>query len=148
MRKNLPAELFEDVSGELCDVGSGVVCSTHEPSFSTFPIDCRYRTIVESSHPISSASARVVCRISTWIRAFRRPSSIMEGRPQLGVSLMSKLPSLKSANHSRAVPSARVFSLDGTKVSGGFCSFGASTALVAKKVSETFVFVSWALHSF
>jgi hypothetical protein len=42
----------------------------------------------------------------------------------------------------------RVFSVDGTNVSGSLCSFGASIELVEKKVSEMFVFLSQALHSF
>jgi hypothetical protein len=36
--------------------------------------------------------------------------------------------------------SNRVFSVYGTNVSGGLCSFGASTELVKKKVSEKFIF--------
>jgi hypothetical protein len=36
--------------------------------------------------------------------------------------------------------SNRVFSVDGTNVSGGLCSFGASIELVKKKVSEMFIF--------
>jgi hypothetical protein len=38
--------------------------------------------------------------------------------------------------------SNRVFSVDGTNVSGGLCSFGASIELVKKKVSEMFVFLN------
>jgi hypothetical protein len=37
----------------------------------------------------------------------------------------------------------RVFSVDGTNVSGGLCSFGASIEVV-KKISDMFIF----LHSF
>jgi hypothetical protein len=42
--------------------------------------------------------------------------------------------------------SNRVFSVDGTNVSGGLCSFGASTELV-KKVSEMLIFLSLTFHS-
>jgi hypothetical protein len=42
----------------------------------------------------------------------------------------------------------RVFSVDGTNVSGGLCSFGASIGLVKKKVSEMFIFLNLTLHSF
>jgi hypothetical protein len=44
--------------------------------------------------------------------------------------------------------SNRVFSVDGTSVSGGLCSFVASTELVKKKVSERFIFLNLTLHSF
>jgi hypothetical protein len=40
-----------------------------------------------------------------------------------------------------------VFSIYGTNVLGGLCSFGASTELI-KKVSEMFVFLNLTLHSF
>jgi hypothetical protein len=43
--------------------------------------------------------------------------------------------------------SSRVFSVDGTNVSGGLCSFGASE-LVKKKVSKMFIFLNLTLHSF
>jgi hypothetical protein len=42
----------------------------------------------------------------------------------------------------------RVFSVDGTNVSGGFCSFGASTELIKKNASEMFIFLNLTLHSF
>jgi hypothetical protein len=41
----------------------------------------------------------------------------------------------------------RVFSVDNTNVSGGLCSFGASTE-VKKKVSEMCIFLNLTLHSF
>jgi hypothetical protein len=44
--------------------------------------------------------------------------------------------------------SNRVFSVDGTNVSGGLCSFGASIELVKKEVSEMFIFLNLTLHSF
>jgi hypothetical protein len=44
--------------------------------------------------------------------------------------------------------SNRLFFLDVTNVSGGLCSFGASTELVKKKVSEMFVFLNLTRHSF
>jgi hypothetical protein len=44
--------------------------------------------------------------------------------------------------------SNRVFSVDGTNVSGGLYSFGASTELVKKKVSEMIIFLNLTLHSF
>jgi hypothetical protein len=44
--------------------------------------------------------------------------------------------------------SNRVFSVDGTNVSGGLCSFGTSTELVKKKVSEMFIFLNLTLQSF
>jgi hypothetical protein len=44
--------------------------------------------------------------------------------------------------------SNRVFSVDGTNVSGGLCSFGASIELVKKKVSEMFIFLNLTLLSF
>jgi hypothetical protein len=44
--------------------------------------------------------------------------------------------------------SNRVFYVDGTNVSGGLCSFGASIELVKKKVSEMFIFLNLTLHSF
>jgi hypothetical protein len=65
------------------------------------------------------------------------------GRPERGVSPMSKLPCLKRSNHFRAVLSAIVFSVDGTNVSGGLCSFGASIELVKKKVWEKFNFLNF-----
>jgi hypothetical protein len=43
--------------------------------------------------------------------------------------------------------SNRVFSVDGTNISGGLCSFGASIELV-KKVSEMFILLNLTLHSF
>jgi hypothetical protein len=61
---------------------------------------------------------------------------------------MSKLSCLKRANHFWAVLSAIVFSVDGTNVSGGLCSFGAPIELVKKKVSEMFIFLNLTLHSF
>jgi hypothetical protein len=39
-------------------------------------------------------------------------------------------------------------SVDGTNVSGGLCSFGASNELVKKKVSEMFIFLNLTFHSF
>jgi hypothetical protein len=44
--------------------------------------------------------------------------------------------------------SSRVFFIDGTNVSGGLCSFGASIELITKKVSEMFIFLNLTLHSF
>jgi hypothetical protein len=44
--------------------------------------------------------------------------------------------------------SNRVLSVDGTNVLGGLCSFGASTELIKKKVSEMFIFLNLTLHSF
>jgi hypothetical protein len=44
--------------------------------------------------------------------------------------------------------SNKVFFVDGTNVSGGLCSFGFSTELVKKKVSEMFIFLNLTLHSF
>jgi hypothetical protein len=38
--------------------------------------------------------------------------------------------------------SNRVFFLDGTNVSGGVCSYGASIELVKRKVSEMFIFLN------
>jgi hypothetical protein len=61
---------------------------------------------------------------------------------------MSKLLCLKRANHFWAVISAVELSVDGTNVSGGLCSSGASIDLVKKKVSEMFIFLNSALHSF
>jgi hypothetical protein len=61
---------------------------------------------------------------------------------------MSKLPCLKHANHFGAVLPAIVFSVDGTNVSGGLCSFGSSIELVKKKVSEMFIFLNLTLHRF
>jgi hypothetical protein len=43
--------------------------------------------------------------------------------------------------------SIRVFSIDGTNVSGSLCSSGASTKLV-KKASEMLIFLNLTLHSF
>jgi hypothetical protein len=103
---------------------------------------------LQMSEPISLANSRVVRLGSVWIKAFRRSSSKLDGRPKRGVSLMSKLPCLKHANQFWAVLSARVFSVDGTNVLGGLCSFGASTELVKKKVSEKFIFLNLTLHSF
>jgi hypothetical protein len=44
--------------------------------------------------------------------------------------------------------SNRNFSVDGTNVLGGLCSFGASIELLKKKVSEMFIFLNLTLHSF
>jgi hypothetical protein len=44
--------------------------------------------------------------------------------------------------------SNRVFSVDGTNVSSGLYSFGASTELVKKKASEMFIFLNLTLRSF
>jgi hypothetical protein len=44
--------------------------------------------------------------------------------------------------------SHRIFSTDGTNVSGSLCSFGASIELVKKKVSEMFIFLTLTLYSF
>jgi hypothetical protein len=55
---------------------------------------------------------------------------------------------LKCTNHFWAVLSAIVFYVDGTNVSGGLCSFGASTELVKKKVLKMFIFLNLTLHSF
>jgi hypothetical protein len=44
--------------------------------------------------------------------------------------------------------SNRVFSVDGTNVLGGLCSFGASIELVKKKVLEMFIFLNLTLYSF
>jgi hypothetical protein len=41
-----------------------------------------------------------------------------------------------------------IFSVGGTNVSGGLCSFGASIELVKKKVSEMFIYLNLTLHSF
>jgi hypothetical protein len=42
----------------------------------------------------------------------------------------------------------RVFSIDGTDVSGRLCSFGAPVELVKNMVSEMFIFLNLTLHSF
>jgi hypothetical protein len=44
--------------------------------------------------------------------------------------------------------SNKVFSVGGTNVSGGLCSFEASIELVKKKMSEMFIFLNLTLHSF
>jgi hypothetical protein len=44
--------------------------------------------------------------------------------------------------------SNRVFSIDGTNISGGLCSFGASTELGKKKVSEMIIILNLTLQSF
>jgi hypothetical protein len=44
--------------------------------------------------------------------------------------------------------SNRVFSVEGTDVLNSLCSFGASTELVNKKVSEMFIVLNFTLHSF
>jgi hypothetical protein len=44
--------------------------------------------------------------------------------------------------------SNRVFSIDGTNVSGGLCSFGASIERIKKKVSEMLSFLNLTFHSF
>jgi hypothetical protein len=44
--------------------------------------------------------------------------------------------------------SNRVFSIDCTNVSGGLCSFGTSTELVKKKVSEMLIFLNLTVRSF
>jgi hypothetical protein len=41
-----------------------------------------------------------------------------------------------------------VFSVDGTNVLGGLCSFGATIELVKKKVFEMLIFLNLTLHSF
>jgi hypothetical protein len=61
---------------------------------------------------------------------------------------MSKFPCLKHANHFWAVLSAIVFFVDGTNVSGGLRSFGASIELVKESVSEMFIFLNLTLHGF
>jgi hypothetical protein len=77
------------------------------------------------------------------------PPDAQHGLPKHGVSLMSKLPCLKHANHFFGCSfSNRFFSVDGTNVSGGLCSFGALTELVRKKVSEMFIFLNLTLRSF
>jgi hypothetical protein len=76
------------------------------------------------------------------------PPDEQRGRPEGEVPLMTKLPCLKHANNFWDVPSAVVFSVDGTAVSGGLCSFGASIRLVKKKVSELFIFLNMPLRSF
>jgi hypothetical protein len=43
---------------------------------------------------------------------------------------------------------SRVSSVDGTNDSGSLCSFGASTELLKKKVSEMFFFHNFTLDSF
>jgi hypothetical protein len=76
------------------------------------------------------------------------PSDAQHGCPEHRVSFMSKLPCLKHTYHFWAVLSAIVFSIDGTNVLGGLCSFGASIEHVKKKVSEIFIFLNLTLHSF
>jgi hypothetical protein len=76
------------------------------------------------------------------------PPDEQHGRPERGVSSMSKLPCLKRTNHFWAVISAKVFSVDGTNVSGGLCSFGALNELMKEKVSEMFISLNLTLHSF
>jgi hypothetical protein len=71
------------------------------------------------------------------------PPDAQHGRPERGVSLMSKLPCKPYLGRPF---SNRVFSVDGTNVSGGLCSFGASIELVKKKVSE--MFLNLILHNF
>jgi hypothetical protein len=44
--------------------------------------------------------------------------------------------------------SNRVFSVDGTNLSGGLCSFGALIELVKKKVSEMLIFLNLTVQSF
>jgi hypothetical protein len=44
--------------------------------------------------------------------------------------------------------SNRVFSVGGTNVTGGLCSFGVSVELVKKKASEMSIFLNLTPHSF
>jgi hypothetical protein len=44
--------------------------------------------------------------------------------------------------------SNKVFSVEGTYVLGGLCSFGASIELVKEKVSEMLLFLNLTLHGF
>jgi hypothetical protein len=56
---------------------------------------------------------------------------------------MSKLSLLEVRRPFLGCPfSNKVFSVDGRNVSGGLCSFGASTELVKKKVSEMLIFLN------
>jgi hypothetical protein len=41
-----------------------------------------------------------------------------------------------------------VFSVNGTNISGGLCTFGASIELVKEKVSEMITFLNLTFHSF
>ena len=63
------------------------------------PIECKCRTMVEWSQFIKFFSFRVHWHGSLWINVFKRSFSNPEGLPERGVSLMSKLSSLKRENH-------------------------------------------------
>jgi hypothetical protein len=76
------------------------------------------------------------------------PPDALHGRPERGVSPMSKLLCLKSANHFWADLLSVVSSVDGTNVSGGLCSFGASIELIKKKVSDVIIFLNLTVYSF
>jgi hypothetical protein len=64
------------------------------------------------------------------------------GRPELGVSRV------KIALLEVQTIFGLFFQQDGTNVSGGLCSFGASIELVKKKKSEMFISLNLTLHRF
>jgi hypothetical protein len=148
--ENLPAEFLNGRFRHACSVWSGVVMLKNHSVSSTrailvyfFLTSAKLLTIAFSSDGqvplkqfIMDNPPPYPTRFTTWPPRARSvihvKIALLEARkPFLGCSF-----------------SKRVFSVDGTNVSGDLCSFGASTELVKKKVSEMFIFLNFTLHSF
>jgi hypothetical protein len=148
MWKNLPVEFMNGRFRYVCNVWSGVVMLKNRSMSSTRAILLNYFLQTAKLLTIAfSSDGQVPLKQFIMNNSLNILPDAQHGRPEHGVSLMSKLPCLKRAHHFGAVLSAIVFSVDGTNVLGGLCSVGTSIELVKKKVSKMFIFHNLTLHS-
>jgi hypothetical protein len=146
MWKNLPVEFLSGRFRHVCSVWSGVVTLKNYSMSSSreFLLDCFLQTAKLLTIAFSSDG-----QVSLKRFIMDTPLHI----PQDAASSV-ECHACQNCLSSRAQTflcysfSNRVFSTDGTNVSGGLCSFGASIVLVKKKVSEMFIFLNLTLHSF
>jgi hypothetical protein len=151
MWNNPPVEFLNGRFRHVCSVcvwSGAVMLKNHSVSSArAYLLDC-FLQMANLLTIAFSSDGQVPLKQFIMNNPLHMPQDAQHGRPERGVTLMSKLPGLKRAKHFWAVISAIVFSVDGTNVSGGLCSFGASVELVKKKVSEMFIFLNLTLHSF
>ena len=81
-------------------------CGTHVPSLLTFPISCKWRSMVDWLQPSIIDNSRVVNRGLSSIRTFNRSISDSIGRSDLGRSSNDMSPTRNRLDQSRQVRSA------------------------------------------
>jgi hypothetical protein len=149
MWKNLPVSFPDGRFRDVCSVWSGVVMLKNHSmsSIRAFLLDCFLQTAKLLTIAFSSDG-------QVPLKQFIMDISLHSHQMHNMAAPSAECHSCKIALLEARKPfwgcsfSNRVFSVDGTNISGGLCSFGASIELIKKKVSEMFIFLNLTLHTF